>query len=73
MIPLSPGVDYEGRRAGTNSPPQERHTPDRPDQPRSATLGTLRILEGAGHYPHAECPSELAPVVTSLLAEHVRA
>jgi len=41
--------------------------------PGSATLGTLRILEGAGHYPHVECPAELAPVVTSFLAEHVRA
>jgi len=57
----------------TNSPPYERHTLDRRDQPRSATLGTLRILEGAGHYPHVECPAELAPVVTSFLAEHVRA
>ena len=57
----------------TNSPPYERHTLDRRDQPRSATLETLRILEGAGHHPHVECPAELAPVVTSFLAEHVRA
>ena len=46
---------------------------DRRDQPQSATLGALRILEGAGHYPHVECPAELAPDVTSFLAEHVRA
>ena len=57
----------------TNSPPDERHTLDRRGQTRSATLRTLRILEGARHYPHAECPAELAPVVTSLLAEHLRA
>ena len=57
----------------TNSPPYERHTLDRRDQPRSATLETLGILEGAGHYPHAVCPAELDPFVTSLLAEHVRA
>ena len=41
--------------------PHERRTLDRRDQPRSGTLGTLRILEGAGHYPHAECPADLAP------------
>jgi pimeloyl-ACP methyl ester carboxylesterase len=40
---------------------------------RSATLGTLRILEGAGHYPHVECPAELVAVVTSFLLEDVRA
>ena len=36
-------------------------------------LGTLRIVEGAGHYIHAERPGELAAVVTSFLAEHVDA
>jgi pimeloyl-ACP methyl ester carboxylesterase len=35
-------------------------------------LGTLRILEGAGHYIHAERADELAALVTSFLAEHVR-
>ena len=59
-------VDVQARR-------HERHTLNRRDQPRSAALGTLRILEGAGHYSHAECPAELAPVATSFLAEHVRA
>jgi pimeloyl-ACP methyl ester carboxylesterase len=44
--------------------------PHRHVQPRSATLG---ILEGAGHYPHVDCPGELARVVTSFLAEHVHA
>jgi hypothetical protein len=61
------------RRPETYSPPHERHTLDRGDQPRSATLGTLRILEGAGYYPYVECPAELAPPVNSSLAEHVRA
>jgi pimeloyl-ACP methyl ester carboxylesterase len=36
-------------------------------------LGTLRILEGAGHYIHAERPNELAALVTGFLAEHLDA
>jgi pimeloyl-ACP methyl ester carboxylesterase len=36
-------------------------------------LGTLRTLESAGHYIHAERPSELAPLITSFLAEHLNA
>ena len=36
-------------------------------------LGTLRILEGAGHYIQAERPNELAAFITSFLAEHVDA
>jgi pimeloyl-ACP methyl ester carboxylesterase len=36
-------------------------------------LGTLRILEGAGHYIQAERPKELAALVISFLAEHVDA
>ena len=36
-------------------------------------LGTLRIIEGVGHYPHAECPNELAALVTPFLSEHVNA
>jgi pimeloyl-ACP methyl ester carboxylesterase len=36
-------------------------------------VGTLRILEGAGHYVHAERPNELAALVISFLAEHVDA
>jgi pimeloyl-ACP methyl ester carboxylesterase len=32
-------------------------------------LGTLRILEGAGHYIHAERPHELAALITGFLAE----
>jgi pimeloyl-ACP methyl ester carboxylesterase len=36
-------------------------------------LGTLRILEGIGHYPHAECPDELAALVIAFLSEHVNA
>jgi len=53
-----PRSRYEGRRPTTNSPPHERHTLDRCDQPRSATLRTLMILEGAGRYPHGDCPVE---------------
>jgi pimeloyl-ACP methyl ester carboxylesterase len=36
-------------------------------------LGTLKTLEGAGHYIHAERPDELAALVTTFLAEHVDA
>ena len=36
-------------------------------------LGTLRIVEGAGHYIHAERPDQLAVLVTSFVAEHVNA
>ena len=36
-------------------------------------LGTLTILEGAGHYIHAERPNELAALVTGFLREHVDA
>ena len=36
-------------------------------------LGTLRILEGAGHYIQAERPNELAALATSFLAEHLNA
>jgi pimeloyl-ACP methyl ester carboxylesterase len=36
-------------------------------------LGTLRILEGAGHYIHAERPNELAPLITGFLKENVDA
>jgi pimeloyl-ACP methyl ester carboxylesterase len=36
-------------------------------------LGTLRILEGAGHYIHAERPDELAALMVSFLAEHLDA
>jgi pimeloyl-ACP methyl ester carboxylesterase len=36
-------------------------------------LGTLRILEGAGHYIQAERPNELAALMTSYLAEHLDA
>ena len=33
-------------------------------------LGTVRIIDGVGHYPHAECPTELASTVVPFLAEH---
>jgi pimeloyl-ACP methyl ester carboxylesterase len=36
-------------------------------------LGTLAILEGAGHYIHAERPNELAALVTGFLRDHVDA
>jgi pimeloyl-ACP methyl ester carboxylesterase len=36
-------------------------------------LGTLNIIDGAGHYPHAECPAELAAIVTPFLAQHASA
>jgi pimeloyl-ACP methyl ester carboxylesterase len=36
-------------------------------------LGTLRTVEGAGHYIQAERPNELAALTTSFLAEHIDA
>jgi pimeloyl-ACP methyl ester carboxylesterase len=36
-------------------------------------VGTLSIMEGVGHYPHAECPNELAAIVIPFLSEHVNA
>jgi len=38
-----------------------------------AGLGTLKVIDGAGHYPHAECPDELADLVISFLRECVDA
>ena len=38
-----------------------------------AGLGTLRTIEGAGHYIQAERPNELATLVISFLADHVDA
>jgi pimeloyl-ACP methyl ester carboxylesterase len=36
-------------------------------------LGTLSMIDGVGHYPHAECPNELAALVIPFLAEHINA
>ena len=36
----------------------------------SPGLGTLKLLDGAGHYPHAERPNELAALITNFLTEH---
>ena len=36
----------------------------------SPGVGALRILEGAGHYIHAERPNELAALITNFLTEH---
>jgi pimeloyl-ACP methyl ester carboxylesterase len=56
--------------------------PDFPDPPAEGEaivaalrrgLGTLRTVEGAGHYIHAERPNELAALISSFLAEHANA
>jgi pimeloyl-ACP methyl ester carboxylesterase len=36
----------------------------------SPGVGTLTIVEGAGHYIHAERPNELAALITNFLTEH---
>jgi pimeloyl-ACP methyl ester carboxylesterase len=36
-------------------------------------VGTLSIIDGVGHYPHAECPNELAALVIPFLSEQVHA
>jgi pimeloyl-ACP methyl ester carboxylesterase len=35
--------------------------------------GTLAMVEGAGHYPHAQNPDEVAALVIPFLKEHARA
>jgi pimeloyl-ACP methyl ester carboxylesterase len=36
-------------------------------------LGTVAMVDGAGHYPHAQCPDEVAALVLPFLKEHARA
>ena len=38
-----------------------------------AGLGAVAMIEGAGHYPHAQCPDEVAGLITSFLREHTLA
>ena len=38
-----------------------------------AGLGTVAMVEGAGHYPHAQCPDEVAALVIPFLKEHASA
>jgi len=33
-------------------------------------LGTLAMIDGAGHYPHAQFPDEVAALVTGFLKDH---
>lgn len=36
-------------------------------------LGAVATIDGAGHYPHAQCPDEVAALVTGFLSERVGA
>jgi pimeloyl-ACP methyl ester carboxylesterase len=36
-----------------------------------AGVGTLKVIDGAGHYLQAECPNEVASLVISFVAERV--
>jgi pimeloyl-ACP methyl ester carboxylesterase len=38
-----------------------------------AGLGTVTMVEGAGHYPHAQSPDEVAALVIPFLKEHAGA
>jgi pimeloyl-ACP methyl ester carboxylesterase len=38
-----------------------------------AGLGTVVMVRGGGHYPHAECPDEVAGLITSFLRQRVLA
>jgi pimeloyl-ACP methyl ester carboxylesterase len=38
-----------------------------------AGVGTAAMVDGAGHYPHAQCPDEVAALVTPFLKEHAGA
>ena len=36
-------------------------------------LGTVAMVEGAGHYPHAQSPDQVAALIIGFLKEHARA
>jgi pimeloyl-ACP methyl ester carboxylesterase len=38
-----------------------------------AGLGRIAMIKGAGHYPHAQCPDEVAMLITSFFRESVLA
>ena len=38
-----------------------------------AGRGTVAMIEGGGHYVHAQCPDEVAALVTGFLKEHAGA
>jgi pimeloyl-ACP methyl ester carboxylesterase len=38
-----------------------------------SALGTVAMVEGAGHYPHAQSPDQVAALVIGFLKEHARA
>ena len=38
-----------------------------------AGLGTVTMIDGAGHYPHAQTPDEVAMLTTSFFRERVLA
>ncbi len=38
-----------------------------------AGAGMIEVIKGAGHYPHAQCPDEVAGLITSFLRDRVRA
>jgi pimeloyl-ACP methyl ester carboxylesterase len=38
-----------------------------------AGLGSVAMVDGAGHYPHAQCAGQVAALVIGFLKEHTRA
>jgi pimeloyl-ACP methyl ester carboxylesterase len=38
-----------------------------------AGRGTVAMIEGGGHYVHAQCPDEVAALVIGFLKEHAGA
>jgi pimeloyl-ACP methyl ester carboxylesterase len=38
-----------------------------------AGLGTLAMIKGAGHYPHAQCPAGVAALIVSFVRDRVQA
>jgi hypothetical protein len=36
-------------------------------------LGSFTMIEGAGHYPHAQTPDEVASLISGFIRMHVRA
>jgi len=63
-----PGRMAEFMKTGKSTPADDAIVAAMP-----AGLGRVATVEGAGHYPHAQCPDEVAALVIPFLKEHARA
>ena len=60
---------------GTEDPdfPDPRAEGDAIAEAMPAGLGTVTTIDGAGHYPHAQCPDQVAALVIPFLAKYAHA